>query len=40
MSKIVCDTMAEFISVIAGLAEKGIVFKAYTHDLSIEITGY
>lgn len=40
MSKIQCDSMAQFIEVCAGLVKQGVVFEAYAYDLVIKPIGY
>ena len=37
--RIECTTMAEFLDTLAGLVERGIMFRAYSYRLTIECTG-
>lgn len=34
-----CDSLMDFMYVIQGLVERGLTFKAYTNNLTIECTG-
>lgn len=34
-----CESMEKFVEVIAGLVKQGLMFKAYSADLSITLTG-
>lgn len=39
MSYIECTTMAQFITVCAGLVREGVIYNAYAATLTIELTG-
>lgn len=38
-SKIMCEDICVFAEMCAKLTRSGIIFKAYTHNLTIELTG-
>lgn len=38
-SKIMCEDLPQFVEVCAKLTRHGILFNAWTHNLTIELTG-
>lgn len=38
-SKIMCEDLPQFVEVCAKLTIQGILFNAWTHNLTIELTG-